>query len=117
MNFEKIVGDACEDLPAWVQELLEESGIAIYVRDKPPAAVVEEFGHGVRGLFTGRKYSADQSNQPTSEPTRIEIYRAPILEATPGDEKRIKQQVRRTVVHEVGHYLGMSEEEIRRKGY
>ena len=121
MDFEKLVGEACDQLPGWVEELLEEAGIAIYVREEPPPPIKEKFGGSVRGLFTGRNYSATQSNRPTTQPTRIEIYRRPILQQYTGPEKerkeKLKEQVRKTIVHEVGHYLGMSEEEIRQRGY
>ncbi len=121
LNFDQLVEEACEQLPDWVVELLEEAGIAIYVREEPPPPIKEKFGCGVRGLFTGRNYSSTQSNRPTTQPTRIEIYRRPILRQYTGPEKereeKLKEQVRKTIVHEVGHYLGMSEEEIRQRGY
>lgn len=121
MEFDRVVAVACEELPAWVQELLEETGIGIYVQETPPPGVKEKFGEQVFGIFSGRKYSAQRSKRPTTQPTRIEIYKQPILARFSGRgedrEELIKQQVRKTVVHEVGHYLGMSEEEIRQKGY
>ncbi len=116
-----MVSRACEELPAWVQELLEETEIAIYVQEEPPPAVKKQFGEQVFGLFSGRKYSAQRSKRPTTKPTRIEIYKQPILARFNDQgnkrEELIQKQVRKTVVHEVGHYLGMSEEEIREKGY
>ncbi len=120
-QFEKLVKTACEELPAWVQELIDETGIGIYAVDTPPPDIQEKFGPGVRGLFVGRNYSATQSNRPTTAPTRIEIYRKPIVRqfaGNPSDRRQeIRTQIKKTIVHEVAHYLGMSEAEIRNRGY
>ena len=115
-EFETWVQDALDRLPDWVQEQLDQHGIVVVVQDIPYGQVREEFGSDVFGLFTGRAL-ADQ-NEPgmIQEPTRIELYEQ-VFRKHFSDPEELKDQVRRTVVHEVGHFLGMDEAELRERGY
>lgn len=46
-------------------------------------------------------------------PDRITVFAGPLFRAYRNDLVQLQQQVRDTVIHEIGHYFGMSEEEIR----
>ena len=48
-------------------------------------------------------------------PNRIVLYQKNIEAVCRGDEE-IREQVQRTVMHELGHYFGMSEEQLRKAG-
>jgi predicted Zn-dependent protease with MMP-like domain len=81
------VQDALDSLPPQIGAQLQN--VAVIVDDSPP--------NGLYGLY-----------DPRGGLPRIVIYRR----ASPSAE-----QVRRTVLHEVGHHFGMSEEQIRGLGY
>ena len=67
------------------------------------------------GLYTGVPLTEREGGQPLL-PDRIVIYRQPILRscATRGEAVR---EIQVTLMHEVGHYLGMGEDDLRRLGY
>jgi predicted Zn-dependent protease with MMP-like domain len=79
--------EALDELPAWVSERLGE--VAVIVEDSHPDHLM--------GIY-----------DPVGGVQRIVIFR----ETNPSAE-----EVRRTVWHEVGHYFGMNEEQLRRAGY
>ena len=49
-------------------------------------------------------------------PDRVSIYMGPILRNC-ADEKEVAETVRETVMHEIGHYFGLSDEELKRLEY
>ena len=49
-------------------------------------------------------------------PPRIMIYREPLMEACATIDL-LAEEIRKTLVHELGHFAGMDEEELRRRGY
>ena len=50
-------------------------------------------------------------------PDRIALYRRSIEKCTGGDPEAIREQVRRTVIHEIGHYYGISDERLEDMGW
>ena len=63
------------------------------------------------GLYQGTPLTEREANYGNTLPDRISIYQLPIEEACE-DEEDIRQCVAETVIHEFGHYFGLSEEEI-----
>lgn len=112
-EFENIVESAVDGLPGWVQNILDEENIVICVREEPPEEAEEKHGSEILGLFTGKPYGSRQGTYPL--PARIEIYRQPFLKHIP--PQKMKERIRQTVVHEVAHFMGMDEKEVRRRGY
>ena len=49
-------------------------------------------------------------------PDKISIYRGPLEEDFP-DPRDLRSEIRITLLHEIGHYFGMDEEDLRRLGY
>jgi predicted Zn-dependent protease with MMP-like domain len=66
-------------------------------------------GQVVFGMFIGVTYGHFTVMQ--NEPTRIELYKDS-FERNFKDETRIKQEIAKTVLHEVGHYFGFSEKKL-----
>jgi predicted Zn-dependent protease with MMP-like domain len=79
--------EALDSLPNWVREKIGE--VAVIVEDSHP--------DGLMGIY-----------DPVGGVQRIVVFR----EANP-----TSGEVRRTVLHEVGHYLGMGEEQLEELGY
>ena len=106
-EFEAVVANALNDLPRTFRERL--TNVAIIVEDSPPA---EPEGGGILlGLFHGIPRT-EKSVFWATPPDRIYLYQRNI-EAVCRSEAEIRRQVRATLLHEVGHYFGLSEQELR----
>jgi predicted Zn-dependent protease with MMP-like domain len=65
------------------------------------------------GLFTGPEF-ADEANVPL--PPQIILFLENLWEFAEGDEVIFRKEVRTTFLHELGHYLGLDEDEIAGRG-
>jgi len=106
-KFEALVAQALDGLPKAFREKL--TNVAIIVEDLPP----EEAGSSglLLGLFHGIPRT-EKSIFSSSPPDRIFLYRRNI-EAVCRSEAEVRRQIRATLLHEVGHYFGLSEDELR----
>lgn len=113
-TFDALVKQALRDLPPRYAQLLEE--VSIVVEPEPPAEVLEdlelESQDDLLGLYQGVSL-ADQSFFQTGgqQPPRIAIYRGPILRLCRTEEE-IRQEICDTIVHELGHHVGLDDEEM-----
>lgn len=99
----KNVAVLVEDVPAEQRE--REKNVAPRPRSAPPRTLV--LGHFI-GTATTQKSVFDVPRGPD----HVILYQKNI-EAVCRGEEAIREQVRLTVIHEVGHYFGMSEEQLR----
>lgn len=105
-----------ERLPPGVRQVL--GNVAVMVEDYPDEWVVEEgvADPRIMGLFDGPTRASEGAAFATSEgPARIYIYRWNIERACRSAEE-VEQQVETTVLHEVGHYLGLDEDDLQARG-
>jgi predicted Zn-dependent protease with MMP-like domain len=65
------------------------------------------------GLFTGPDF-ADEEHVPL--PPQIILFLENLWEYAEGDEAIFREEVRTTFLHELGHYLGLGEDELTRRG-
>jgi len=112
--FERIVEEEYSGLPVHFRETMEN--ILIVVEDLPPPA------RRRKGLLLGEyhgipltKRGADYGMYPVV-PDTITLYQIN-LEDLAEQEGDLRRHIRETLIHEIGHYFGMSEAEIRRAGY
>ncbi len=106
-RFEEMVGEALDGLP-------EEFG-----RLMSNIAVIVEHGEGPRGLlglYQGIPLTRRTTSYAGVLPDRITIYQRSIC-AMCHDEAEVVEEVRRTVVHEIGHYFGLGDARLRELGY
>ena len=113
-DFEKLVQQAIADLPLPYATLMES--IAVVVEEEPPQDVLEDLEldseDDLLGLYQGQSLAADSFFGPGGEPPpRISIYRGPILRCCESPEE-VVQEVRDTVVHELGHHVGLDDDEM-----
>lgn len=103
-----------ESLPSPFKERLR--GVPILVEDRPSRDLVRSgFDPRALGLFEGPN-DEDRTGGVTSEqPTRIVLYSSNLLAATDSPDD-LAEQVEITVLHEVGHYFGLEEEDMERLG-
>ena len=118
-RFEQLVEEALSELPTMFREKLEN--LAIIVEEVPERHMA--LRHGPRGgrgrlllgVFQGIPATQKSVWDVVTAPNRIVLYQKNI-EAVCRDEEEIREQVRHTVMHEIGHYFGMSEEQLRKAG-
>ena len=106
-RFDALVAQALDDLPAPFRERL--ANVAIIVEDLPPAGVQNQ------GLLLGLFYGIPRTAKSvfySSPPDHIFLYQRNIEAVSRGDED-VRRQIRSTLLHEVGHYFGLSEQELR----
>jgi predicted Zn-dependent protease with MMP-like domain len=119
-RFAELVEVALQELPAMFRERLEN--LAIMIEDEPEAQA--RLRHGPRagprrlllGIFQGIPATQKSIFDVITAPNRIVLYQKNI-EAVCRTDEQIRAQVRTTVMHELGHYFGMSEEQLRQAGW
>ena len=110
-RFARLVSHALDDLPAEFRERMRN--IEVIVDDEPDPGLVEERGD-LLGLYEGVPLTERGVDEPYV-PDRITIYRKPIERMT-ASPKRQADIVRDTVVHEIAHHFGISDERLSELG-
>lgn len=112
-RFTSLVEEALGDIPRRFRDAMKN--IAIVVEDEPSQELLDDMemepGDTLFGLYHGTPLTERDANFGNTLPDKISIYQIPIEEACE-DEEDIRQCVAETVIHEFGHYFGLSEEEI-----
>jgi len=115
-TFEETVRSALDQLPDEVMEVIDKHGIDVIVKKRPDSVTGKEFSGELFGLFTGYPLADQEAFRTPREPTRIELYEEAFIQYYDSEAER-KNQIVKTVLHEVGHFLGMDETELREKGF
>ena len=118
-TFEGIVDWAYRTLPQKIRDLPDFPGIQVV--DEPPADVFQDISHKKRwlrgtellGLYSGVHRTERQHNLVRVAPDLIFVFRGPILRCSKGD---LRAEVKRVVWHEIAHWLGHNEEEVKELG-
>jgi predicted Zn-dependent protease with MMP-like domain len=107
MTFDDVVRSALDSLPADLGAALRN--VAVVVEDENPE------DPDLYGLFEGVPLT-EGGPGPGELPSRIAIYRRP-LEADFDDVEELREEIRITVLHELGHYFGLDEDRLAELGY
>ena len=114
-SFEEIVEWAYSTLPQEIRDLPDFPGIQ--VADEPPEDVLKRRnsprGTETLGLYSGILRTKRSLNQVRIAPNLIFVFRGPILRCSKGD---LRGEVKRVVWHEVAHWLGHNEEQVKDLG-
>jgi len=114
-RFDALIADALDEVPAELAAAIEN--VAVVVAEWP-SAEQQRGGRGtLLGLYEGVPLTRrDPTTYAGVTPDRITIFRGPLC-ARAGDEAELAAQVRTTVLHEVGHYFGLSDARLRELGW
>ena len=116
-SFEALVVEAVESLPEEFRSKLEN--VEIVVEEEPAAEHMRVAGPRGRGLLMGLYQGVPLSKRTRHYggvlPDKITIFRNNIERVCRTDDD-IKETIRRTVIHEIAHYFGISDEHMRRSG-
>jgi predicted Zn-dependent protease with MMP-like domain len=116
-EFQRIVNAAIDEIPAEIRD--EMKGLTIIVDDLPAEDdLLEEnppLDPCALGLYVGVPLPERQIGDPPRQPDTVFIYQRN-LERFCGDEEALRQEIRITLLHEVGHYLGYDEQDLEERG-
>jgi predicted Zn-dependent protease with MMP-like domain len=109
-EFERVVAEALASLPERFGRLVEN--VAIVVEEEP---ALEDLGADkedseLLGIYRGVALT-DRSHDEPLLPDEIAIFRGPINRVATTRREAV-EQVRETVMHELGHYFGLDDEEM-----
>ena len=117
-DFEHLVEQAFAGLPQTVKQRLENVDILIQLW--PTREQLIENGmrnkHDLLGLYEGVPLTERTASYGAVLPDRVTIFQGP-LEAAVASEPELVEEIRKTVVHELAHFFGWSDEELERMGY
>lgn len=114
-RFTELVEQALDSLPARFRKHIHN--VAVLVEDLPPGqGEARRHGRLLLGIFQGIPNTQKSVFNLPHGPDHIVLYQKNI-EAVCCTDEEIREQVRRTVLHELGHYFGMSEAQLRARGW
>ena len=112
-EFVRLVRQAYREMPAHVIKALDN--IDVVVEEWPEPEDVTNGEGTLFGLYQGVPLTEREGGDPLL-PDRIAIYRQPILRSC-STKTEAEHEIKVTLWHEIGHYLGMDEDDLDRLGY
>ena len=113
-DFRKLVREAVASIPDQFRDRVHN--VEIVIETRPTARDRKAAGIGPRslllGLYHGIPLTHRGENYNLVTPDTISIYQEPIELICNDDPDAIREQVRKTVLHELGHYFGISDERL-----
>ena len=116
-DFDRCVQQAIDAIEPEFRKYLDE--VPVVVEDIPDDTVSDRLNlsesSSLLGLFRGIPFNK-RSVTGSGSPSQIVLYRSNIL-ACCGTPIQLAERIRRTIVHELAHLLGFSEQQLRQHGY
>jgi predicted Zn-dependent protease with MMP-like domain len=113
-QFRKLVEEAIDTIPPRFAR--EVKNVAIVIEDEPSAELLAEMevepSDTILGLYQGTPVTERQWSHGNVLPDQITLFQQTIEEECDGDEDEIVIAIGETLIHELGHYFGLSEDEI-----
>ncbi len=107
-RFRVLVAEALDGLPGWVHERLDN--VDVIVEDEPPPG-----GRNLLGLYEGIPLT-ERRHYTWALPDRITLFRRTIERVAGQDDESLRRVVAETVIHEVAHHFGISDERLHELG-
>ena len=104
-RFEELVAEALDGLPEWVRDRMEN--VDVLVESHPP-----DEHPGLLGLYEGVPLTRRGPGYFGHLPARITLYRSTLARGI-RNERELRDRIRHTVVHEVAHFFGISDDRLR----
>lgn len=133
VRFDELLDEVVSSLPASIVELLQEKPVV--VEDHPSESLLMELGlpsearDELCGLHSGPMLTEQSIESDASHLQVIHLFREGIVEAAGGwtswldaggsldEEDAVRQEIRITLLHEIGHHFGLDEEDLERLGF
>ena len=123
--FDGLLEQVIDQLPARLGDLLQE--VPVVVEDCPSKRLMRELEierpGDLCGLHTGIPLTERSVEHSGVLPNTITLYRLGVLQEARSlsparrNERRLVRQIRITLLHEMGHYFGLDEDDLRELGY
>jgi len=117
-EFADLVDEALAEIPPGFRHYLDN--VVVDVEDLPDRRTLRSVGLDDRrdllGLYHGTPLTERSFEHPPEVPDRVVLYKRNI-DAMCRTRREVVEQIRTTVLHEVGHHFGMGEEELDELGY
>ncbi|HUP45955.1 MAG TPA: metallopeptidase family protein [Thermoanaerobaculia bacterium] len=113
-EFDQLVEEALEELPDEFARLLDN--VVVIVEEEPGEEDRDVLGEGAAddellGIYRGIALPERSHDMLPALPDQIAIFRGPILRVA-RSRRQIVREVRETVIHELGHYFGLHDDEM-----
>jgi len=116
-EFDNLVAEALDLLPVYFQEKMEN--VEVLVKSWPSRDELRRVGvpsnHTLLGLYSGIPLTERTHSYGLVLPDTITLYQGPIENAA-GSREEIVHVVRHTVIHEIAHHFGISDDRLRELG-
>jgi predicted Zn-dependent protease with MMP-like domain len=117
-RFDRALREALSELPPVFRDAL--ANVAVVVEERPPGWLLDELGIPPEGTLYGFYHGVPLPERSFLDsgnlPDKISVFRGPLEEDFP-EHGELSREIRITLLHEIGHYFGMDEEELSRLGY
>lgn len=114
-HFDRLVAEAVRSIPPRFRE--EMRNLSIVVEDEPDEHVLADMGieppDTLFGLYQGTPLTERSWDYGNALPDRIVLYQGPIEDGCDSDDD-VVIAIGETLIHEIGHYFGLSEDEIQK---
>lgn len=112
-EFSRTVDAVLADLPEWVVNRIDN--LTVVIEDRPSRAQ-DPTGTGLLGLYDGVPLSERGMDYFAYAPDRITIFYQPHLDLGLDDDE-LREEIRVTVLHELGHHLGIDDQRLHELGW
>jgi len=112
-RFGELIGEAIDSLPSQLAQKL--NNVAVIVQDNPMGDQLRELGLSKKDLLFGLYQGIPQTKRGHYSgviPDKITIFKKSI-EIAAKTEDEVKEKIRDTVMHEIGHHFGLSDKDLR----
>ena len=113
-EFEQLVEEALATIPKDFRDAI--ANMAIVVEDEPSPALLDEVGidppDTLLGLYQGTPLPDRSATHGNNLPDVVTLFQGPIEDEADGDPDMIVVEIGETLIHELGHYFGLGEDEI-----
>ena len=117
-DFDRIVKNAIRNIPGEIQQYL--GNIIISVKKRPSKKMLQEMGlspeEQLLGVYDGVSLTDRSATSPPLFPDSIILFQEPLEEMCETIEE-LEEEIEITVVHEVAHFVGISDERLEELGY
>jgi predicted Zn-dependent protease with MMP-like domain len=112
-QFEEVVAETLESLPAWVNDRIDNLQVIVLER---PSRDQDPHGDGLLGLYEGISLLERGNDYFAALPDVIYVFRQPHLEMELR-RAELREEIRRTVLHELAHHLGIDDARLHELGW
>ena len=112
-QFAHVVDDTLAELPEWVNEQIDN--LIVVVEDEPTPEQ-DPTGEGILGIYEGTSLAERGFDYFGTTPDRIVIFYHPHIDLGL-DDRELAAEVRRTVLHEIAHHIGIDDQRLHELGW